>query len=130
MKKILIIVSVIAVAISAILVTSCKKDPKNMTPAEVVEAAYTAYCANDFKTFFSYTDLTPADQAKWVESLDAKVKDGSFTTYSDFSVKDTKIEGDTATVSLWAKDSEGKITEQTQSLVKLPSGWKIKWIAK
>ena len=130
MKRIAIIVSVIVVALAAVLVTSCKKDPKNMTPEEVVQAAFDAYVAKDFKTFFSYTDLTAEDQAAWTETFDKKVDEGTLTTYSDFSVKGSTISGDTASVNLWAKDSEGKITETSYSLVKLPSGWKIKWLSK
>lgn len=127
MKKIAIIISVVAVALAAVLVSSCKKDPKHMNPTEVVQAAYEAYINRDFKTFFSYYDMDAETQQAWAETLQTKAESDDFNGYTDFTIKDTKIDGDTAQVTLWAKDTKGTVTESVQDLVKTADGWKMKW---
>ncbi len=127
MKRFAIIVSVVAVALAAVLVSSCKKDPKHMNPTEVVQAAYEAFVNKDFKTFFSYYDMEPDVQQGWAETLTAKASSDDFNGYTDFTIKDTKIEGDTALVTMWVKDSKGVVDETVQKLVKTPDGWKMHW---
>jgi hypothetical protein len=127
MKKLAIILSVAAVALAAVLVTSCKKDPKHMNPTEVVQAAYDAFIAKDFATFFSFYDMTPDVQQAWTETLTNKAKTEDFNGYTDFTIKESKIDGDTATVKLWVKDSKGVVDETNQKLIKTPNGWKMEW---
>ena len=124
------IVAVIVLAIAAVLVTSCKKDPKRMTPVEVVEAAYNAYVAKDFVTFFSYYDMEPDLQAAWAETMTTKADSDDFNGIVDFSIKGSDVKEDTATVNVWTKFKDGTINDTNQDLVKTPDGWKMKWIDK
>ena len=130
MTKLAIIVSVLAVGIAAVLANSCTKDPKHMSPVEVVEAAYNAYVAHDFKTFFSYYNMDEEQKAAWTETLETKSQSEDFNGITDFSIKGSSIDGDTATVQIWSKFKDGSIKESSEPLVKTPDGWKLKMIDK
>ena len=130
MKRLAIILSVVALAIAAVLVSSCKKDPKQYTPEEVVKAAYDAYVAKDFETFFSYYNMPDDQRQAWIELMNEKCKSEDFNGIVDFSIKGSEINGDTATVTIWSKFADGTIQESPEQLVKTADGWKLKWIEK
>ena len=124
MKRFAVTVVLVVISLLALLATSCQKDPKRMSPTEVVEAALEAHKAKDYETFFSYCDMGPSERMLWAGLLESKGYDNQIVSYK---ILDCQVNGETAVVTTWIKYDDGRTTEGEAKLVKTSEGWKIEW---